>query len=176
MGDSIIFWGAFSYQDLTKEYPKVLPNLKNNRVQFFGVRGLKLDKLTEVLQAKLDEHSQKPTILILHCGTNAINPHSEVNTLIVKLSKVLSEVFAIVKKSLSGVKVIWSDILQRVDYKSLPWDHGIMYTNNLNAATQMCVVVGGHTFAQHCTIDGRKIPVSTCPSATRQGTFIPPRL
>lgn len=136
-------------------------------VKFFGVRGLKLEKLHGLLAAKSEEEKQKPDVIVLHCGTNDINPHTNVNMLLDKISTMTQKLF-LLAKSMPGTKLVWSNVLGRIAYKGMPIRHGTMLTNNMNAAAQMCMLMHDHVFVEHNNIDPRKIKLFRKSCFTRQ--------
>ncbi len=73
------------------------PHLPDNETRFFGIRGLKLSKIPDILQEKLKE-LEPPEVLIIHCRSNDIGNTTDVNELIALVSSVLSKVFTLAKQ------------------------------------------------------------------------------
>ena len=102
VGDSIVFW-AHRRAERTGCADMDLGTV----IHWAGKRGLRLDQTNAWLES-ITSGLTKPTVLVLHVGTNDIEGCSRramanaVNTLIT---------------SNTETTIIWSDILERVEYK-----------------------------------------------------------
>ncbi len=152
LGDSFVFWGRYQLAEDLKAYPEALTAIRHYHLKMFGVRGLKLEKLPSLLQNKLDTEKVHPQVVIIHSGTNDINPHYNVNTLIARVSAVINDIKVILKTQGLKVPLIWSDVICRVAYKNLPTTFGHMLVTNMNAVAQMCMAINNDHYIQHPNI------------------------
>ncbi len=144
-----MFWGAFQYAEDIHQYPGVLTSLKRTNTVFYGVRGLKMEKLPALLEAKLEETGHKPNRLIIHVGKNDIHSTVSINQLMEKASKMSASLFHILRSRSLKATVFWSDVIPHCSYKTLSLPYGDMLVNNLNAVAQMCMVIKNHAFISH---------------------------
>ncbi len=107
IGDSFAFWGGFQYEEDCKNFPDALQHLRRNNTSFFRVRGMKLECAKDFLESKMEQLNTKPDIVVLHCGTNNIGSHSNVNQVMAKVSTALALLFCFFRKHLKDSKLVW---------------------------------------------------------------------
>ncbi len=152
MEDSLVFWGQQAWKFKDKAVHHRYPTLSNLDLSFYGVRGLKIQWIPSLLQEKIDENGT-PDILLIHCGTNNINPELNLSETSQTVSDVLVEVFKIQKKAEKPFKIIWSDILPWYNYKGMVKEKGLILTTNINAVAQFIMHISGHLFLQYPYFD-----------------------
>ncbi len=148
-----MFWAGILF-DKIKRYDAECPHLSKNDTHFYGVRGLRLGKLAEFLESKFKSTEKKPEVIFIHCASNDINATASVGDLVHLVSSTLHEIFALSKKHQS-FKLVWSDVLFWVHYRSMPRPTGRMFTTNLNAAAHFCCDTEKQGVVMHPTIDPR---------------------
>lgn len=100
LGSSIIHWAG-------KNAKARLRQLKNAKVHWFGIPGMKWEDLSNILTDKLKD-KLPPNYLVIHLGSNDMTSH--------KLKDLMSNIECTIlriKTLLPQTKIIWSDILQR---------------------------------------------------------------
>ena len=135
------------------------PHLKKSHLVFYGIRAVRFERMFQHIYNKFSLVDPRfyPNIVVVHCGTNDIDQPQMTD---VVSNSILDELKRIefLKQMEPTMKLVWSDILLRVWYRSKLHDHALVMTDMINAMAHSFAARTENITVRHHSIDLRKIP------------------